>query len=267
VAAIDTGTDDLLIDVSDGVAVLTLNRPAAANALSAPLLRGLEHFLPRFAADDAIGAVVLTGAGGAFCAGGDVELMLSGGGPYDHGGDWEGRLAVHQQSQRDTALQLARMPKPTIAAIGGATAGAGLSLALACDLRYAADTATFSTAFARVGLAGDFGASWLLTRLVGTARARELMFLSPRLRADRALALGLVTDVVTDPLAHATGIASKLANGPREALAVMKSNLELALHASLEESLDEDVRGHVRLRQSAWHLDAIAAFKASRERR
>lgn len=265
-AAIDTGTDDLRVDVSDGVALLTLNRPAAANALSAPLLRGLERFLPQFAADDAIGAVVITGAGGAFCAGGDVELMLSGGGPYDHGGDWDGRLAVHQQSQRDTALQLARMPKPTIAAIPGATAGAGLALALACDLRYAAETATFATAFARVGLAGDFGASWLLTRVVGTARARELMFLSPRITAARALELGLVTDLVPDPLAHAISIATKLASGPREALAVMKSNLELALHAPLEQSLDEDVRGHVRLRQSAWHLEAIAAFKAARER-
>src|SRR5205823_2725981 len=148
--AIDTGTDDLLGDIADGVAVLTMNRPERRNAFSPAMVSALARVLGEVERDDAVGAVVLTGAGGAFCAGGDVKAMagaeaLFGDGTYDTA------VALQRQNQRDTSVRLWSMTKPTFAALPGPAAGAGLSLALACDLRYAADTAVLTTAFAKVG--------------------------------------------------------------------------------------------------------------------
>jgi len=196
---LDTGTDDLLARIEDGVAVLTLNRPERRNALSVPMLSAIARLLGQFEIDDDVGCVVLTGAGHAFCSGGDVKSMAAGILTSDesHRTPVSYDAAVHRQrvSQRETAGCLWSMPKPTIAVIGGPAAGAGLSLALACDLRYAAAGAILTTAFARVGFSGDYGGTWFLTRLVGTAKARELYFFSERITAETAEQLGIVNAV------------------------------------------------------------------------
>src|SRR5216683_2414818 len=166
-------SEDVLEVVADGVAVLTLNRPDRLNAMSGPMLDALLAALPRLAEDPNVGVVVLTGAGRGFCAGGDVKMMAEG---TEMAGDTLEERAQGLRDKMETSRWLHEMPKPTIAMVRGAAAGAGLSLALACDLRVASDTAKFTTAFARVGYSGDFGGSYFLTRLVGTARARELYF-------------------------------------------------------------------------------------------
>jgi len=226
---IDTGTEDLLGRIDEGVAVLTLNRPDRRNALSTPMLSALARVLAEVEVDDDVGCVVLTGAGRAFCAGGDVKGMA---GDAGSGGrePVEGRVSydatVHRQrlSQRQTAGRLWEMPKPTIAAMPGAAAGAGLSLALACDLRYAASGAILTTAFAKVGFAGDYGGTWFLTRLVGSGKARELYYFSDRLSAEEAEELGVVNAVFApDELEQQVQErARRLASGPTVAYRYMK---------------------------------------------
>src|SRR5882762_10486243 len=157
---------DLIETIEDGIATLTFNRPERMNALSTPIMEGLLHGLPRLAGDPAVKVVVLTGAGRAFCAGGDVKDMAEGG---------EQRSAA-EATARLLSRILHELPKPTIAMINGPAAGAGLAFALACDLRIAGASARLVTAFVRVGFSGDFGGSYFLTKLVCTAKARELYF-------------------------------------------------------------------------------------------
>jgi len=185
----------LLENVKDGVAVLTMNRPDRLNALSGDLLDALLAALPRLAEDASVGVVVLTGAGRGFCAGGDVKAMAEG---KEFPGETLEERAQVLRSYMESSRWLHEMPKPTIAMVRGAAAGAGLSLALACDLRVAGESAKFGTAFARVGYSGDFGGSYYLTQLVGTAKARELYYTADLLDAKAALAVGLVNRVVPD---------------------------------------------------------------------
>ena len=254
---LDTGTPDLRADVEHGVAVLVLDRPERRNALTPGMVDGLARVLAEVEADDEVGAVVLTGAGGAFCAGGDVKAMAE-------AGDWSPAELLERQrrSQRAVCGRLWRMPKPVLAALPGPAAGAGLGIALACDLRYAASSAVLTTAFAKVGLSGDYGVAWFLTRLVGTARARELLYLSPRLDATAALDLGLVNAVLPDDelLPHVLETARALAAGPRVALGLMKANLALALTADLEDAMDAEVAHHVTSKATADHAEAARAF-------
>jgi 2-(1,2-epoxy-1,2-dihydrophenyl)acetyl-CoA isomerase len=188
---IDTGTTHLLATLEEGVLTLTLNRPEARNAMSREMNQALEAQLAAAELDTRVRCVVLTGAGKGFCAGGDVKGMAA------SGDGTVGALtidqAIHRQraNQRGTAGRLFKMPKPTIAALPGPAAGAGLSLALACDLRVMASTAIMTTAFARVGFSGDYGGTYFMTQLVGAAKARELYLLSPRVSAEEALKLGL----------------------------------------------------------------------------
>src|SRR3954463_15748991 len=236
---LDTGTDDLLARVEDGVAVLTMNRPDRRNALSRAMLDALARTIAEVEVSDDVGCVVVTGAGGAFCAGGDVKAMAER--PAgDQGDNWHGVIARQRRSHRQTAGRLHRRPKPTIAMLPGAAAGAGLSLALACDLRYAARGAVVTTAFADVRRAGDYGGRWFLTQLVGPAKARELYFLPRLFDAEEALRLGLVTGVAEPDALEATvtDVARRLASGPRVALRYMKENLNRALTAELEDCLD-----------------------------
>ncbi len=260
---IETGTDHLLARIEDGVAVLTMNRPDRRNALSDQMIGALATTLAQVEADDAVGAVVLTGAGGAFCAGGDVKGFAE----RSPGAPEASKERLQRANQRATSGRLWRMPKPTIAVLPGAAAGAGLSLALACDLRFAASSAVLTTAFARVALAGDYGSAWLLVRLVGPARAKELLYLSPRLSADDALQLGLVNAVVPpDTLEReAMAVAQRLANGPRTALASMKENVALALSTPLEEYMDVEVTHHQATFATADHVEAARAFVEKRD--
>src|SRR5436190_15163799 len=183
----------LIETLADGVVTLTLNRPDRLNALSTPIMEGLLEALPRLAADPAVGAIVLTGAGRAFCAGGDVKRMAE--------------ETVVRSTDEDVARLRAKMeisrllhdiPKPTIAMVNGAAAGAGLAMALACDLRIAGQSARFVTAFAKVGFSGDFGGSYFLSKLIGTGKALELYFTAEPLYSAQALALGIVNRVVPD---------------------------------------------------------------------
>ena len=172
---------ELLETIEDGIATLTFNRPERMNALSTPIMEGLLQGLPRLAGDPEVKVVVLTGAGRAFCAGGDVKSMAEGGGERRSAAE----AAAHLRSRMEVSRILHELPKPTIAMINGPAAGAGLALALACDLRIAGTSARLVTAFVKVGFSGDFGGSYFLTRLVGTARARELISLGARLLPTR----------------------------------------------------------------------------------
>jgi 2-(1,2-epoxy-1,2-dihydrophenyl)acetyl-CoA isomerase len=268
--SIDTGTEDLLARVEDGIAVLVMNRPKRRNAMSGAMNAAMAAVLADVETDPDVGCVVLTGAGGAFCAGGDVKGMAAGGGGGGAGPQLSLDARIHLQriSQRATAGRLYEMPKPTIAALPGAAAGAGLSLALACDLRIAAENAILTTAFARVGFSGDYGGTFFLTHLVGSAKARELYFLSDRLDAKEAERLGIVNKVVAaDALEEQTmELARRLANGPKVAYRYMKENLNRAAQgASVGECLDLEATHHVHTGLTEDHREAAKAFVEKRE--
>ena len=229
----------LLFDLRDNVAVLTMNRPERLNALSRPMIDGAIAALERCADDAAIGSIVLTGAGRGFCAGGDVTAM----GDTSATADW----TLEQKVDRQRAIHrfaglLHASPKPTVAAINGACAGAGFGLALACDLRLAADSARFTTAFAKVGFSGDFGITWPLVRTLGSAKALELLLLSDVLSAADALQLGLLNRVVpaAELMPAALEMATRIARGPRVAYRYMKQNVEAASVESYQALLDRE---------------------------
>jgi 2-(1,2-epoxy-1,2-dihydrophenyl)acetyl-CoA isomerase len=257
-------TTDLLENVKDGVAVLTLNRPERLNAMSRPMLDALLEALPRLAEDPAVGVIVLTGAGRGFCAGGDVKAMAEG---NELGGQTMEEKAQALRARMEASRWLHELPKPTIAMMRGPAAGAGLALAMACDMRIASDTVRLGTAFARVGYSGDFGGSYYLTQLVGTAKARELYFTADLLDAQQALALGLVNRVVPDArLEEETmALASRLARGPRVAYRYMKRNMNAAESASLTELLDLEAWHHTRTGMTEDHREAARAFVEKRE--
>ena len=266
---LDTGTDDLTAYVEDRVAVLTMNRPKRRNALSGAMLAAMESALAEVETASDVGCVVLTGAEGAFCAGGDVKGMASGGGGS---GDRPFSLddAIHRQrlSQRRTAGKLYSMPKPTVAALPGAAAGAGLSLALACDLRIAAENAILTTAFANVGFSGDYGGTFFKTKLIGAAKTRELYYLSEKIDAIEAERLGLVCRVVpADALEKETqALAHRLANGPTVAYRYMKENINRALAGGeLDDCLDLEATHHVHTSLTQDHRNAVQAFVEKRK--
>jgi 2-(1,2-epoxy-1,2-dihydrophenyl)acetyl-CoA isomerase len=269
--AIETGTEDLRAEIDDGVAVITMNRPDRRNALSVPMVTAMAAVLAQLETDEAVGCVVLTGAGGAFCAGGDVKAMAAPPADRDGGAGRSLDAAIHRQrlSQRATSGRLWSMPKPTIAAIGGPAAGAGLSLALACDLRYAVPGAVLTTAFARVGFAGDYGGTWFLTRLVGSGKARELYYFSERLSAEEAEQLGIVNAIFppADFEREVLTRARRLAAGPSIAYRYMKENLNRAVSGELGECMDLEVTHHAHTALTEDHREATRAFMDKREPR
>lgn len=266
-AAVDTGTEDLLADLDEGVLTLTLNRPEARNAMSDAMTGALARELARAELDPTVKCVVLTGAGKGFCAGGDVKGMASRGDGTVGQNTIDGAIHRQRVNQRATAGKLYSMPKPTLAALPGAAAGAGLSLALACDMRIMASTAIMTTAFARVGFSGDYGGTYFLTQLVGSAKARELYYLSDRVTADEALRLGLTNWVCeSDELAAKTReIALRLAHGPTVAYRYMKENLNRAMAGAWDDCLDLEATHHVHCGQTADHREAAKAFVEKRE--
>ncbi len=259
--AVDTGTPELLCRVEGRAAIVTLNRPQARNALTMDMKRALAELVPALAADADVGCVLLTGAGGAFCSGGDTKNMAR-----------EGRPASAEERLRQLRWEhgvpaaIYRMPKPVIAALSGPAAGAGFGLALSCDLRIAAESAFVTTAYARLGLSGDYGASWFLTRLVGTAKARELMFTADRVSAAECERLGLVNRVVPDAdlEKESLALALRLAAGPPVAYGYMKDNLNRALGEDLEACLDVEAERMVKSAQTEDYLEAVKAFAEKR---
>jgi len=265
--AIQTDTDQLQARVEDGVAYLTMNRPERRNALSDEMFRGMAFALREAETASDVRCVVLTGAGGAFCSGGDVKGMAAGASRGGPGTTLDERIHRQRLSQRETAGRIYRMPKPVIASLPGAAAGAGLSLALACDLRIAAESAVLTTAFAKVGFSGDYGGTYFLTHLVGAAKARELYYLSDRIDAKEAERLGLVNQVVPDrALESATRmLAMRLASGATVAFRYMKENLNRAQEgASAEECLDLEATHHVHTGLTEDHREAAKAFVEKR---
>lgn len=264
---IDTGTQELLASKENGVGILTMNRPEARNAMSGEMNAAMQEMLAQFEADTEIRCVVLTGAGKGFCAGGDVKGMAASG---------DGTVgtntidsAIHRQRvhQRATSGKLFKMPKPTLASLPGAAAGAGLSYALACDLRIMASNAILTTAFARVGFSGDYGGSYFMTQLIGSAKARELYYLSERVSAEEALNLGL-TNWICEPeeLEEKTmEIALRLANGPSVAYRYMKENLNRAMSGEVDDCLDLEATHHIHCGQTEDHRNATKAFVEKKE--
>lgn len=259
---IDTGTDHLLANLTGGILTLTFNRPEARNALSSELLQGLGSQLADGEINPEVRCVVITGTGAAFCAGGDVKAMSE---TNSNGAKSTLDTLIQRQrlNQRATSGRLYKMPKPTLAVLPGPAAGAGLSIALACDLRIMSSTAFMTTAFAKVGFAGDYGGSLFMSQLVGTAKARELYFLSDRISAKEAEDLGL-TNWVVEPDAlqeSAAGIAQKLANGPTVAYSYMKENLARALtSADVHDCLDLEASHHIHCGGTDDHKNAVEAF-------
>ncbi|GAB3451372.1 enoyl-CoA hydratase-related protein [Actinophytocola sediminis] len=264
---VDTGTEDLLARVERRVGVVTLNRPDRRNALSQPMLAALADVLAVFAEDDDVRAVLLTGAGTAFCAGGDVKTFNERGGAAAGGDEtFDEKVARQLATQRATTGALYEFPKPTVAALPGAAAGAGLGLALAADLRVGSAKAVFASAFGKVGLSGDYGATWLLAKVIGPNRARRALLLGERIDAATAQAWGLL-DWVVEPAelpAYALDLAAGIAAGPRQAFAAMKQNLLDADHHDLDEAMAREVPRHLACGLTEDHREAVAAFVARR---
>ena len=267
---IDTGTERLLVTLDRGVATVTLNRPDKRNALGSDLTPALRDALLRVEADPRVRVVVITGAGKAFCSGGDVSGMNRQPGPAPEEAAIRPTVQDHvralQHAQETLTLRLYELSKPTIAALPGAAAGAGCSIALAADLRIGAASAFITTAFANIGLSGDYGASWLLAQLVGVARAKELFFTGRRVGAQECLALGIFNEVVPDAeLADRTrALAERIAAGPPIALRYMKENLNRAARDDFATCLKLEADRMIRSMQTADHREAVAAFLEKR---
>jgi 2-(1,2-epoxy-1,2-dihydrophenyl)acetyl-CoA isomerase len=256
---------DLLETIDGGIATLTMNRPQARNALSREMMLALCEALPRLAADPLVRLVMLTGAGGAFCSGGDVKGFArnAGGAPVAQSFD---QKVSDLRARMEVSRWLHEMPKPTLAVIPGPAAGAGLSLALACDMRIAADDAKLTTAFSKIGLSGDFGGSFFLNHLVGAAKAREMYFSAQVVRGDEAQRIGLVNRAV--PAAQlvdaARAWAAELAALPTVAIGYMKRNLDAGLRASLSDVLDAEAIHMIRTFETDDHKGAALAFVEKR---
>jgi 2-(1,2-epoxy-1,2-dihydrophenyl)acetyl-CoA isomerase len=258
-------SQDLLETFDGGIATLTMNRPEARNAFTREMVLDLAVALQRLAVDPAVRLVVLTGAGSAFCAGGDVKSFAraAGGAPASMSFD---QKVADLRARTEVSRWLHEMPKPTLAVIPGPAAGAGLSLALACDLRIAADEAKLTTAFAKIGLSGDFGGSYFLNHLVGAAKAREMYFTGQVVLGDEARRIGLVNRSV--PAAELAGAAlawaQELAALPTVALGYMKRNLNAGLRGSLADVLDTEAVHMVRTFETEDHKGAALAFVEKR---
>jgi 2-(1,2-epoxy-1,2-dihydrophenyl)acetyl-CoA isomerase len=254
-------SDSLLVTVEEGVATLTLNRPESLNSLDTALKEALSEAVTSVAADDRVRAVVLAGAGRAFCVGQDLREHVgsleasaaSGKGPLD-------TVLVHYNP---LVLALAGMPKPVVAAVRGPAAGAGASLALLADFRIGGPGTSFLMAFANVGLAGDTGASWTLPRLVGHAKATELLMLAKPVKAEEAMRLGLLTSLAEnddDVLPHTQELAARLAKGPTVAYGQIKRELLHGAQATLAEALAIEADAQKIAGATSDHRDSTMAF-------
>jgi 2-(1,2-epoxy-1,2-dihydrophenyl)acetyl-CoA isomerase len=258
---VKSSSETLGVVLEDGVLTLTLSRPEKLNALSSEMNAAALAALREAAQRDDVGAVVITGAGRAFCAGGDVSRMAAAG-----ESTYEQRVDELRRGQ-ELSWMLHNLPKPTLAAVNGHAMGAGLGIALSCDLRLASSAARFGTAYSRVGFGGDYGVTWQLTRLVGPAKAKELLFLADILDASEALRLGLVNRVVEAESfgTAARELAARLARGPRVSYRWMKENINLAVTADFRTLLDREAMTHLRCGETEDHKEGVRAFLEKRE--
>lgn len=264
-AMFSSPTDQLLVEQRDRVAVITLNRPEARNALSPELTGALRKAIAWARDEESVGALLLTGAGAAFCSGGDVKAMGAKQ-TASRPPSFEEQYQEMRTRHHEISGELHRLRKPTIAVLPGPAAGAGMSIALSCDFRFAAENAFLSTAYARIGVSGDYGIAWLLTRVVGPSRARQLLLTSERVPAQRALEIGLVNEVLSDAelQAGALSFAATLAAGPRVAYAYIKDNLDDALAVDHATAIDREVDRFLKTRSTRDHKEAVKAFAEKR---
>src|SRR3954447_16640916 len=254
--------DMVLQKLEGGLLTITMNRPERKNALNPDMVRGLVEAARRAADDPEVRAVLFKGAGGSFCVGGDVKSMAEGRAPLP----FEQKLANLRRGMEVSRI-LHQMPKPVVAQLDGAAAGAGLSMALSCDLRVASESCKITPAFAKVGFSGDYGGTYFLTQLLGSARARELYLTSPVLTAKEAHAIGMVTKVVPDAEIDAAAheLAMSLAQGPSIALGFIKRNINNAEHLALEDCFDGEAIHHTRCSDTEDHKEAAKAFVEKRK--
>ena len=259
-------TATVLYESANGIATITLNRPERLNTMGGDLLERLLEAAERAASDAEVRVVILTGAGRGFCAGGDLDAMSQG-----QGGVRATTSRAHNVNRLRASMRVSQllheMPKVSVAKINGACAGAGLSLACACDLRYAAHGAKFNVAFRNAGLSGDFGGTWTLPRIVGPAKARELYLMSPRFDAKEAERIGLVHKTLPDAelSAHVAAAAADLAGAAPVALALMKQNLNDGLRTTFGEQLDREAERHVQTALTEDHREAARAYLEKRK--
>ena len=264
---VNTGTDELLCSINQRVATITLNRPEKRNALSDKLTPALRQVLLDLETNNDVGCIVITGAGNAFCAGGDI------GGMADNTNKKSGtqqtmqdrvRTLIHKQET--LTMRLFNHSKPTIAALPGVAAGAGFCIALACDMRIAAASTFVTTAYRNIGFSGDYGGSWLLNQLVGPSKTKELFFTGRRIQSAEALALGIFNQVIEDAAfpEAVTELACQIASGPPIALGYMKENINSAIEGSLQDNLAREADRLMRCAVTDDHKEAVAAFMNKR---
>jgi 2-(1,2-epoxy-1,2-dihydrophenyl)acetyl-CoA isomerase len=261
----------------DGVLTVTINRPETKNAFDTPMQRLMLDAFYDASRNPAVHVVIMRGAGNAFSSGGDVRQMGAADPDDAIATRWSAEPVWNDMEYRtqrlrqfmQASLLLHRMGKPTIAMVRGPAAGMGMSLALACDFRVASDTAFFVTAFARVGLCGDFGAAYFMTKLLGPSKAMELLMLSERIAADEALRLGLVNKMVADAEleSRTSELARQLARGPSIAYRCIKENVRAALDMPMEQAFDIEARNMVRCRLTQDNKEALSALAEKREPR
>ncbi|QIG95769.1 enoyl-CoA hydratase [Bradyrhizobium sp. 6(2017)] len=252
----------VLQSLEHGLLTITMNRPERRNALNPDMTRGLVEAARRAQDDTEVRAVLIRGAGGTFCVGGDVKSMAEGRAPLP----FEAKMANLRRGMEVSRI-LHTMPKPVVAQLDGAAAGAGLSIALSCDLRVASASCKITTAFAKVGFSGDYGGTYFLTKMLGSAKARELYLMSPVLSAQEAYNLGMVSKVVPDAdiEAEALELARSLAQGPSVTLGYIKRNINNAETMTLEACFDGEAIHHTRTGDTADHKEAAKAFVEKRK--
>ncbi len=245
-----------------GLLTLTLNRPAQRNALNMELAEALLEAVSNARGDERVRAILIRGAGEHFCVGPDIEAMAD---EYEWAFDFSHRVSSLRRLMEVSRI-IHDIPIPVICALNGKVSGPGLALALASDIRVAAKSTRLSTGFAKFGLSGGYGGVYFLTRLLGSAKARELLLMSPRLDADEGLRMGLVTYVVsTDSLEQeAFELAMKLAEGPTTSYGCIKQNVNMAEQASISETLDIEAENHVLCTLTSDHREASSAFRERR---
>ena len=266
---IETGTEELLCRLEDRVAIITLNRPKKKNALSDHLTPALRQTLLDLETKREVGCILITGSGDAFCAGGDIGGM---GGNASKDREVSERPTAEERvrtlihKQETLTLRLADHAKPTIAALPGVAAGAGLCIALACDIRVACRSAFVTTAYRNIGFSGDYGGSWLLTQLVGPSKAKELFFTGRRVQSDEALKLGIFNNVFDDASFEneALALAKQIASGPPIAIGFMKEHINRAVTGDLRSNLAMEADRLIRCAATSDHKEAVKAFMEKR---
>ena len=266
---IETGTEELLCRLEDRVAIITLNRPKKKNALSDHLTPALRQTLLDLETKREVGCILITGSGDAFCAGGDIGGMGGNASKDEEVSERptaEERVRALIHKQETLTLRLADHAKPTIAALPGVAAGAGLCIALACDIRVACRSAFVTTAYRNIGFSGDYGGSWLLTQLVGPSKAKELFFTGRRVQSDEALKLGIFNNVFDDASFEneALALAKQIASGPPIAIGFMKEHINRAVTGDLRSNLAMEADRLIRCAATSDHKEAVKAFMEKR---